>query len=146
MPFEKLMKYSEYFGMEAPFPDHLDVRCDPGQNGEFGMILDIQPMHTNAGKVLHGGMLMSMFDIAMGTMCRIQDPLGRSVVTVEMKVSFMRPGGRAGDRIRALGIVRHAARSLVFCDGELRGEAGILLATASGIFKYINNTAVPGAA
>ncbi|MNR47449.1 hypothetical protein D3C85_1665510 [compost metagenome] len=49
----------------------------------------------------------------------------------------MRPGGQSGDVLSAQGFLRSSSRSLAFCDAEVRNEAGELLATASGTFKYI---------
>lgn len=137
-PTAPLVRYSAYIGAEPTFQDLLEVWYDPGRNNDDRMILDIGAMHVNAARVLHGGMVMTLLDVAMAARCRRSDALGRAVVTVEVKVNFLRPGGRAGERVAAQGLVRHAARSLVFCDGELRDAAGQLLATASGTFKYIN--------
>lgn len=138
MPSSQFLRYSEFAGVEASFQDHLDVRVEPTTDeGRWRVVLDIRKMHTNSGKILHGGVVMTLLDVALGTACRIEDPLQRTAVTVELKVNFLRPGGRVGDRVSAKGFVRHATRSLVFCEGELRNDANELLATASGTFKYL---------
>jgi uncharacterized protein (TIGR00369 family) len=138
------MRYSEYVGAESSFQDLLDLRYDAGQNGEACMVLAIQPMHLNAGKVLHGGVAMTMLDVAMANQCRERDALGRRAVTVEMKTSFLRPAGGVGDHLVASGLVRHVTQSMAFCDGELRDGAGTLLATASGTFRFLSE-ALPAA-
>lgn len=136
----QLVRYSAYIGADPTFQDLLDVWYDPGRDNDDRMILDIGATHLNAARVLHGGMVMTLLDVAMAARCRRSDSLDRAVVTVEVKVNFLRPGGRAGERVAAHGLVRHTTKSLIFCDGELRDTAGQLLATASGTFKYRNHS------
>lgn len=140
------MRYSEYVGTESSFQDSIDLRYDAGPNGEACMVLAIQPMHLNAGRVLHGGVAMTMLDVAMANMCRERDTLGRRAVTVEMKTNFLRPGGGVGDSVVASGTVRHVTQSMAFCDGELRDMAGTLLATASGTFRFVGAASPAGSA
>ncbi|HKR47775.1 MAG TPA: PaaI family thioesterase [Paraburkholderia sp.] len=132
------MHHSEDTIAERSFQDLLNLRHDAGPDGEACTVLAIEAMHLNAGRVLHGGVAMTMLDVAMANACRARDTLGRRAVTVEMKTSFLRPGGMAGDRVAASGLVRHVTQSMAFCDGELRDMAGTLLATASGTFRYVN--------
>ena len=139
MSSKQFMRYSEFAGKEAPFQDHVDMRYDPGEDGRPRMVLDIQPNHLNTGKVLHGGMVMTLLDVAMSASCNASDPQRRATVTIELKVNFLRPGGCNGDRVIASGNVRHITRSFAFCDGELRKAAnGELLATGSGTFKFVS--------
>lgn len=137
MDSPRYVLYSEFTGTEAPFQDHVDIRHDLENRASGRMVLDIRKLHTNSGKVLHGGMVMTLLDIAMSTAARHQDAQSRVAVTVELKVNFLRPCGCAGEQVDAHGFVRHATRTLAFCDGELRNEAGEVLATASGTFRFI---------
>lgn len=100
--------------------------------------LKLEHRHLNAALNTHGGVILALLDVAMGSASRLHDADKRSTVTVEMKTSFLRPGGREGETIEARGFVRHATCSLAFCDAELCGKGGELLATASGTFKYLS--------
>lgn len=129
--------YSEYLGRDAPFMDDIGLMTFCDDDDVRVVTLTLQRRHLNAAMQTHGGVILSLLDVAMGSASRSHGDTGRSTVTVEMKASFLRPGGREGERIAARGFVRHATRSLVFCESELRGEDGLLLATASGTFKYM---------
>jgi uncharacterized protein (TIGR00369 family) len=130
--------YSEFLGHEAPFMDYVGLRTYCSESGERRMVLRLERRHLNTALNTHGGVVLTLLDVAMASAGRLQDKNGRSCVTVEMKTSFLRPGGVQGEYVEAHGIVRHVTRSLAFCDGELRGENGDLLATASGTFKFLN--------
>jgi acyl-coenzyme A thioesterase PaaI-like protein len=69
------------------------------------------------------------------------EPDIRGGVTIEMKTSFMQPGGYEGCRLIAKGKVAHASTSIYFCEGELwNGDK--LVAKASGTFKFLRRTDV----
>ena len=130
--------YSEFLGHEAPFMDYVGLKTYACEDGVRRMVMKLEHRHLNVALSTHGGVILTLLDVAMASACRLQDAGGRPCVTVEMKASFLRPGGSEGEYIEARGIVRHITKSLAFCDGELRGENGDLLATASGTFKYLS--------
>ena len=138
MSIEDAIPYSEFLGHEAPFMDYVGLKTYEGDDGVRRMVMQLGHRHMNVALSTHGGVILTLLDVAMASACRLQDAAGRPCVTVEMKTSFLRPGGVEGEYIEARGIFRHATRSLAFCDGELRGANGDLLATASGTFKYLS--------
>lgn len=118
-----------------PLMDHLSIFGAPTFLDDGAAIeLRLEPFHMNGGGSAHGGLFMVLLDVVMA--CSTLDG-ELSCVTVELKSNFMRPGGVAGDLIKARGFLRSRGKSLAFCDGEIRSESGELLATASGTFKYI---------
>jgi len=120
-----------------PLMQHLAVFGAP-QMSEQGARLEmrLKDFHMNGGGSAHGGLIMTLMDVVMAcsTFASGRD---QHCVTVEMKSNFMRPGGQPADVLIAQGFLRSSSRSLAFCDAEVRNEAGELLATASGTFKYI---------
>lgn len=135
-----LQSYTEYRGIEIPFLDHLKFRYQPAGVGEHDghLVLRVEREHLNGWRNAHGGVLMSLLDVAMALACSHADEEGRGCVTVEMKTSFLRPGGDVGEVLEAFGQVRHRTRSIAFCEAEVRNAAGETVATASGTFKYQN--------
>ncbi|MCM2459339.1 PaaI family thioesterase [Pseudomonas sp. CG7] len=133
----RAIPYSEY-RMEVPFLDHLKVLVEPRESGGGIMIVKLEREHMNGQMQAHGGLIMTLLDMAMASAARNQDAQNRPSVTVEMKCNFMRPGGAIDGGLRASGRLCHGTRSLAFCDGELHDKNGQLIATASGTFKYIN--------
>jgi acyl-CoA thioesterase len=140
MSLENAISYSGFLGREAPFMDYLGMKTYADENGKRRMVLTLEHHHLNVALNTHGGVILTLLDVAMASACRLQDSQQRSCVTIEMKTSFLRSSGVEGECIEAHGIVRHVTRSLAFCDGELRGANGELYAIASGTFKYISQS------
>ena len=127
------------FPSDIPFLNDLGVEFLGMGNGEARVALSLAPRHLNSWKVAHGGVTMTLLDVVMSMAGRSLDPDARGGVTVEMKTSFMQPGGHAGDRIIAVGKAFHRSTTMVFCDGELwNGDK--LVAKAMGTFKYLKRT------
>ena len=82
----------------------------------------------------HGGVLMTLLDAVMSRAAseRPGAPSTTSV-TVEMSTRFHHPARRA---LLAEGWVVHGGRSMCSCAGQLTDDAGHLVATAQGTFKY----------
>ena len=138
MAGSKAIPYSEY-RMEVPFLDHLDILVEPHEDAPV-LVVDLQRIHLNGGYQAHGGLIMTLLDMAMAAAARNAHGDRGACVTVEMKSNFLRPGGGIGGRLAARGTMRHASRMLAFCDGEVLDGDGQLVATASGTFKFINRT------
>ena len=107
------------------------------QDGKGRCVLDIGPQHGNRHGGLHGGIIACMLDNAMGYAAALSaDPKGQTkFLTISMSTQFI--GAVKEGRIVATGTVTGGGRKIVFVDGELRGEDGRLLATASGAFKRV---------
>jgi uncharacterized protein (TIGR00369 family) len=83
----------------------------------------------------HGGVVMTVLDVAMALAARAGDPERRGVVTIEMKTSFLRP---AKGQLTSIGYCDHRSKSMAFCRAELLDAHGRLLAQAMGSFKRLN--------
>lgn len=82
----------------------------------------------------HGGVVMTLLDVAMARAATSHPEAASStVVTVEMSSRFVRPG--RGPLV-AEGEVLHAGGSLCSCQAQVFDDAGALVATAQGTFKY----------
>ncbi|UXJ50266.1 PaaI family thioesterase [Pseudomonas citronellolis] len=135
----KAIRYADY-RIEVPFLDHLDVLVEPHPESPT-LVVELQRKHLNGGGQAHGGLMMTLLDMAMAAAARNSSKDSRFCVTVEMKSNFLRPGGGSGGRLAARGKLRHASKTLAFCDGELLDGEGHLVATASGTFKFVTRSA-----
>ena len=129
------------FGSDIPFIDDLGVEFLGVENGEARVALNLAPRHLNSWQVAHGGVIMSLLDVAMAVAGRSTDPNASGGVTVEMKTSFLQPA-HAGARLVATGKAFHRSSTMAFCEGEVRDESGRLIAKAIGTFKTITRRAV----
>jgi uncharacterized protein (TIGR00369 family) len=90
--------------------------------------------HANLIGVVHGGMLMSFADRALGeTAMRAAD--GANCVTIQLEMKFIATG-RLGDWIEILPQVVKRTGSLVFMRGDVR-HGGRILASADGVWKIL---------
>jgi uncharacterized protein (TIGR00369 family) len=81
-----------------------------------------------SGPIVHGGMVTTLLDTAMGGACWSLLDEGESFLTADLRVEFMsssRPG-----TLRAEGRVVRRNRRVAFCSAELYDEAGTLLASS----------------
>ncbi|MFN5049924.1 PaaI family thioesterase [Roseateles sp.] len=131
------------FPVHIPFVEELGLELHAMAEGQAELQVDLRQAHLNSWEVAHGGVLMTLLDVAMAPAARSihadQPGFGPGVVTVEMKTSFMRPGE---GRLRAVGRLLHRSTTMAFCEGSVLGEDGKLCAHATGTFKYLK--ALPG--
>jgi acyl-CoA thioesterase len=124
------------FRNDIPFINDLGVEFISAENGRAVVALDLAARHLNSWSAAHGGVLMTLLDVAMAVAGRTLDPAAGGGVTVEMKTSFLQPAN-AGTRLIVSGHAFHRSSTMVFCEGEVRDTAGRLIAKAMGTFKYL---------
>jgi uncharacterized protein (TIGR00369 family) len=119
-----------------PFLKDLGVEFLAMADGRAEIALNLEARHMNSWQVTHGGVVMTLLDVAMSMAGRSLDPSARGGVTVEMKTSFLQPAGTPGSRIVAIGKAFHRSTTMCFCEGEVwNGDR--LVAKAMGTFKYV---------
>ena len=124
--------------MRIPFVDLLGFEFLAWEGGRSEIALTLREELCNSWSVVHGGVTMTLLDVAMARAARSPNQPGHAtspgVVTIEMKTSFMRPGL---GRIVARGSVLQRTPTMAFCEASAFDEAGQLLAHATGTFKYL---------
>jgi acyl-CoA thioesterase len=130
------MTQSTAFRNDIPFIKDLGVEFVSADNGRAVVALDLAPRHLNSWSVAHGGVLMTLLDVAMAVAGRSLDPAAGGGVTLEMKTSFLQPA-IAGSRVIASAQAFHRTNTLAFCEGEVRDTDQRLIAKAMGTFKYL---------
>lgn len=98
--------------------------------------LTLEPRHLNNASNLHGGVVATLLDVAMG-MCGTyaEDPDDRRVaVTLSMNVNFSATAG-AGTRVRAVATCRKNGHKIFMASCDLLDDNGTLLAFGEGVFK-----------
>ena len=135
MRFTVHIPFVEMLGMEL-------VHCDAG---EAEIALTLREELCNGWSVVHGGVTMTLLDVVMAHAARSPNqpghPTSPSVVTIEMKTSFMRPGL---GRIVGKGRLMQRTLSLAFCEGSVFDSKGALVAHATGTFKFLQGLPVDG--
>jgi uncharacterized protein (TIGR00369 family) len=96
--------------------------------GEAEVAFEAGPEHVNLQGLVHGGMLATLADTAMGLAVRTTLGSGRRHVTVQLGIEFLSPGRRG--RIVARGRTVKVGRQLGFAGADVVDERGRLLARA----------------
>lgn len=110
------------------------IRLDEATKGQIAFSLELRPEHLNSIGVAHGGMVLTLLDVALGGAARSDRlPEFTRAATIDLSTSFIRAAqGRLTVRARVL----RSGRSIVFCEGEIVDASGEVVAKAIGSFKY----------
>jgi uncharacterized protein (TIGR00369 family) len=122
------------WGGDLPAPHiwlTLGYRAVRQGDGESVIEWDATPdycFHAPSGPIVHGGMVATLLDTAMGGACWSLVGDDESFLTADLRVEFMR-SARPGT-LRAEGRVIQRSRTVAFCSADLYDEAGDLLASS----------------
>ena len=86
--------------------------------------------HGNQMGVAHGGLLMTLLDVCMGSAAR--SAVGSNVITVDMQTAFIAP---ASGRLVGQGRVVRAGKSLIFVEADITNAEGDLVCRGTAVFK-----------
>lgn len=93
---------------------------------------------TNPHGQVQGGFLAAMLDETLGAALATTLAAGEFAVSLEIKVSFLRPAGPG--TFVGEGRVTKRGRSIAFLEGSLRDPDGELLATATTTARLLRRT------
>src|SRR5690348_4311967 len=91
------------------------------------------PDMANSMGFVHGGMISTLADSAMGRSLRTIKPGVTKSMSFDLKLSFI-SAAKVGEKLRATGRVVHAGRRTAVTECRVEGAGGRLVATASGTF------------
>jgi len=105
------------------------------ETGEGTATVEMTPTEdmTNHSGFVHGGMISTLADSAMGRSVRTLKPGVVRAMSFDLKLSFI-TAAKIGERLRATARVIHAGRRTVVTECRIEGADGKLVATASGTF------------
>lgn len=126
------MDKGNIFGVHVPFLELLGVSAELGEGGHSRLSLELRPELLNHLGVSHGGVMMTLLDVAMAVAARTSHARPMGVITVDMSINFLRGGS---GRLIAEGHLLRGGRSLHFCEGEVTDASGQRVAKALGTFK-----------
>jgi uncharacterized protein (TIGR00369 family) len=120
--------------LSDPFEIYLGPVFETGAKGARRFLLQIDARHVNLRGVLHGGMLMTFADLALGQAAwDLTDHA--NVVTLSMQSQFLKTA-RIGDAVEVAPKLLRRTRSLLFLRGDFE-VAGEVIYTASSIWKIL---------
>ncbi|MEX0725352.1 MAG: PaaI family thioesterase [Planctomycetaceae bacterium] len=121
---------------QVPLLDHLYIRLLKMGNGEAEFEVTVDDPHLRTLGLLHGGVVATMLDTAMGSAANSLAPADHHVVTVQLGVNFIRAAEK-GDSLIAKGHVRHAGRKTIVSTGEVLNAQNELVAMGTATFMVL---------
>ena len=97
------------------FLEHAALTVEPGDEGTGRVIADADDRHLNSHGSVHGGLLATMLDSAMGA--AVCTAGGEAPVTVSLTVTYLEPGRKGPLEARAR--VRKRGKRLLVVEGEV---------------------------
>jgi uncharacterized protein (TIGR00369 family) len=123
---------------DAPFIRSLGMELTSCGNGWCQTRLNVSPSVRQQHGFVHAGALMTLADHTCGGAAASTVPEDRDVITVENKVSFLRPA--SGPDLICRAEVLRAGRNLIFVEAEVTGETEqgrVMVAKASSTLAVI---------
>jgi acyl-CoA thioesterase len=114
------------------FTEQLGIETQRMQDGVCELGLEVSEQHLSMAARVHGGVLFSLLDSALGRAILSQLPEGRGCATVEIKINYFRPV--QSGRILARGEVVNLGRRVAYAEGQITNDEGKLVARATGTF------------
>lgn len=105
--------------------------------GEVALVLALRPCHMSRAARVHGGVIFTLLDTALGRAVITELPEGRGCATVECKVNYFRPVQTGS--LRAIGRLVNLSRRTGYAEGEVTDDEGRLIARASGTFMLTDS-------
>jgi uncharacterized protein (TIGR00369 family) len=109
----------------AGFVGTLGVRDRWADDGRAGLELDVTEAHLNEAGTLHGGVLATLVDTAMGQAVRSSTGEDDVPATSQLTVTYLRPG-RPGTVV-VTATVRTQGEHLTVCEADVEQEGRALV-------------------
>lgn len=122
------LEFTREYQKKIPFVTHLRIVIETLGEGQARLSLPIEPHLTNSLGTVHGGVIVSLLDVALCTAARTLHPESVGVVTIDLSTSFI--GAGSGARLVADARVMKDARTMSFVEAEAKNEDGSLVAKA----------------
>jgi acyl-CoA thioesterase len=116
----------------GPIAGLLGIRRTSMASGRSTFALTIRPEHMNPHGVVHGGVVYTLVDFAMGGALTSTLEPGERCATLEVKINYLAPA-LAGD-LRAEACVVSRSRRVGVLEARVHGDGERLLALATGSF------------
>jgi uncharacterized protein (TIGR00369 family) len=104
--------------------------------GEAVIEMDISEHHANTMGTLHGGVICTVADTAMGVAFATMLEEGEALTTLELKINFLKPVWKGRVMARAKVVKKGRMTGLVECD--VLDENGQLVARAGSTYMAIS--------
>ena len=119
-----------------PLAEHLGFRVKSVEFGQAVIEIEMKKHHANTMGTLHGGILCTIADTAMGVAFASMLEEGESLTTLELKINYLKPVWKG--KLLALGKVVKKGRMTGLVECDIVDENEQLVARASSTYMSIS--------
>jgi uncharacterized protein (TIGR00369 family) len=116
----------------APIAHHLGMELLEVAEGAVTFRCSPNESHYNPIGMVHGGLVCTLLDSALGCAAQTLLPAGIGYTSIEIKVNYLRPVTSDSGPLLCHGRVTKPGRRVTFAEGEVVDANGKSVATASG--------------
>ncbi|MGH2829875.1 MAG: PaaI family thioesterase [Actinomycetota bacterium] len=139
MPLDpELLREIQSRAASSEFHRWMGTQITGIDEGSCEMTLALAPHHLNPGGIVHGGVIASLLDSAIGLALRTRLWPGSRHATLQLGVHYIAMA-RTGT-LTARGSAVHSGSRTGFGEATLHDEAGKLIAKASATFMIVPGT------
>ena len=102
------------------FAERLGARVASRDDGAARLTFEVGEEHLNAGGTLHGGVVATLVDTAMGQAVRTVTGEGDVPATSQLTVTYLRPGTTG--RLTVFARVRTRGEHLTVCEADVEQD------------------------
>ena len=129
------VEFAREYQKKIPFLTHLKSRTETLGKGTATLSLPVEKHLTNSLGTVHGGVIMSLLDVALCTAARTLHPESVGVITINLTTSFI--GAGSGSKLLAEARVRKDCKSMSFVEDEAKNADGSLVAKAVATVRVL---------
>jgi uncharacterized protein (TIGR00369 family) len=133
MSAQAKLDFTREYQSRIPFVAHLGLVTEALGEGTARLAMALPKHFTNSLGTAHGGVILSLLDVALCTAARTLHPDSTGVVTIDLSASFV--GGGKGEKLVAEARVLRDTRNMTFVEAEAKNADGSLVAKAIGTVK-----------
>lgn len=120
----------------SPFWDHIQIEEVSAENGVAHIQCHVSENLLNFSGFVHGGVLASLIDAAIGSAVRSTLDLSiQTSATVDLNIKYIKPG--TGPTLHAKASLTNKGRTLVVGTSEIFDENNVLVAIGSATFMIL---------
>jgi uncharacterized protein (TIGR00369 family) len=129
--YEQLRAMARGAAAPPPAAALIGMRIDKVERGRVVFSVVADEMHENPMGTMHGGIIATLVDSAMGCAVFSMLPAGTAYTTLELKTNYVRPIVQTTGVVRAEGRVVHLGGQVATTEATVKDEAGTLYAHAT---------------
>jgi acyl-CoA thioesterase len=126
------LEYTETLRERSPFIKLLGVDVLKRENGTCQSSLKIKDNFLNIHKTIHGGVIYSLADIAMGVAVYSTLKKDQETATIEIKINYLKPAQAV--TLICDAIILQKGKNIAILEAEIKAD-NILVAKALGTFS-----------